>query len=44
MSYVEFFWIVEDLLLWKYDEYGFDELMSVGMCYKGEVVGWVIVY
>lgn len=43
-SHAESPWIAEDLLPWKHDEHGFDEPTSVGMRYKGEVVGWVIAH
>ncbi|MEM1250281.1 MAG: type 2 lanthipeptide synthetase LanM [Acidobacteriota bacterium] len=43
-SHAESPWIAEDLLPWKHDEHGFDEATSVGMRYKGVVVGWVIAH
>jgi GNAT superfamily N-acetyltransferase len=35
-------WIASDLQPWDYEKAGFDPVTSVGMRYKGKVVGWVI--
>lgn len=35
-------WISEGLEPWLHDRYGFDPVSSLGLRYKGEVVGWVI--
>jgi GNAT superfamily N-acetyltransferase len=35
-------WIASSLQPWRHDELGFDPVSSVGLRYKGEVVGWVI--
>jgi len=35
-------WISPGLEPWTYDHYGFDTVSSLGLRYKGEVVGWMI--
>jgi GNAT superfamily N-acetyltransferase len=35
-------WIVPGLEPWVHDAYGFDPVSSVGMRYRGAIVGWVI--
>jgi len=35
-------WIPEDLVPWKHDQEEFEPITSMGIRYKGEVVGWVI--
>ncbi len=35
-------WIASGLEPWRHDRHGFDEVSSVGLRYRGEVVGWVI--
>jgi len=35
-------WIAEGLEPWTHDEHGFDPISSVGLRYRGEIVGWVI--
>lgn len=35
-------WITPMLAFWRFERAGFDELSSIGVRYKGEVVGWVI--
>jgi hypothetical protein len=35
-------WIAEGLEPWKHDRHGFDPISSVGLRYRGAVVGWVI--
>jgi hypothetical protein len=35
-------WIPNSLQPWRHDRIGFDPVSSVGMRYRGEVVGWVI--
>ena len=35
-------WITEGLEPWRHDHAGFDEVSSVGLRHRGEVVGWVI--
>ena len=35
-------WIANSLQPWRHDQLGFDERSSVGLRYRGEVVGWVI--
>ncbi len=35
-------WIAEDLVPWRWDEYGFEPVTSVGMRSPEGVVGWVI--
>lgn len=35
-------WIANSLQPWRHDQVGFDPVSSVGMRYRGEVVGWVI--
>lgn len=35
-------WIAHDLQPWDYEKSGYDEATSVGVRYKGKVVGWVI--
>jgi GNAT superfamily N-acetyltransferase len=35
-------WIASGLEPWRHDRHGFDEVSSVGLRYKGDVVGWVI--
>lgn len=41
-SHKESPWISEGLEPWLHDRYGFDPVSSLGLRYKGEVVGWVI--
>ncbi len=41
-SHKESPWISEGLEPWLHDRYGFDPASSLGLRYKGEVVGWVI--
>ena len=35
-------WIANSLQPWRHDHLGFDPVSSVGLRYRGEVVGWVI--
>jgi GNAT superfamily N-acetyltransferase len=35
-------WIAKGLEPWKHDYYGFDPISSLGLRYRGTVVGWVI--
>jgi GNAT superfamily N-acetyltransferase len=35
-------WIPNSLQPWRHDEIGFDPVSSVGLRYRGEVLGWVI--
>ncbi|MCU0242798.1 MAG: GNAT family N-acetyltransferase [Vicinamibacteria bacterium] len=35
-------WIADGLEPWRHDSYGFDPVSSIGLRYRGEVVGWVI--
>lgn len=35
-------WIKKGLEFWNHDHYGFDEVSSLGLRYRGELVGWVI--
>jgi len=35
-------WIAEGLEPWRHDRHGFDPASSLGLRYRGEVVGWVI--
>jgi len=35
-------WIPNSLQPWRHDQIGFDPVSSVGLRYRGEVVGWVI--
>jgi type 2 lantibiotic biosynthesis protein LanM len=35
-------WIREGLEFWRHDSYGFDTVSSLGVRYRGSVVGWVI--
>jgi GNAT superfamily N-acetyltransferase len=35
-------WIASGLEPWRHDRHGFDEVSSVGLRYRGDVVGWVI--
>jgi GNAT superfamily N-acetyltransferase len=35
-------WIANSLQPWRHDTIGFDPVSSVGLRYRGEVVGWVI--
>ncbi|MFN7916628.1 MAG: hypothetical protein U0Q55_14900 [Vicinamibacterales bacterium] len=35
-------WIANSLQPWRHDQVGFDPVSSVGLRYRGEVVGWVI--
>lgn len=35
-------WIAHDLQPWDYEKSGYDTVTSVGVRYKGKVVGWVI--
>lgn len=35
-------WIAEGLEPWTHDEHGFDPISSVGLRYRGDIVGWVI--
>jgi GNAT superfamily N-acetyltransferase len=35
-------WIPNSLQPWRHDAHGFDPVSSVGLRYRGEVVGWVI--
>ena len=35
-------WIANSLQPWRHDALGFDPVSSVGLRYRGEVVGWVI--
>jgi len=35
-------WIPAGLEPWRHDRYGFDAVSSLGLRYKGQVVGWVI--
>jgi GNAT superfamily N-acetyltransferase len=35
-------WIANGLQPWRHDQVGFDPVSSVGLRYRGEVVGWVI--
>jgi GNAT superfamily N-acetyltransferase len=35
-------WITEGLEPWRHDHAGYDEVSSVGLRHRGEVVGWVI--
>jgi GNAT superfamily N-acetyltransferase len=35
-------WIRKGLEFWRHDHYGFDPVSSLGLRYRGEVVGWVI--
>ncbi len=35
-------WIARGLEPWRHDSYGFDPVSSLGLRYRGEVVGWVI--
>lgn len=35
-------WIAEGLEPWTHDKHGFDPISSVGLRYRGEIVGWVI--
>lgn len=35
-------WIPDSLQPWRHDTHGFDAVSSVGLRYRGEVVGWVI--
>jgi GNAT superfamily N-acetyltransferase len=35
-------WIPNGLQPWRHDQIGFDPVSSVGLRYRGEVVGWVI--
>jgi len=35
-------WIANSLQPWRHDQVGFDRISSVGLRYRGEVVGWVI--
>jgi GNAT superfamily N-acetyltransferase/predicted GNAT family acetyltransferase len=41
-SQAESKWIPEGLEPWRHDAHSFDPLSSVGLRYKGQVVGWVI--
>ncbi len=41
-SHAEQPWIAADLLPWDHDAHGFEPITSVGVRYRGEVVGWVI--
>lgn len=41
-SHAEKPWIDDDLLPWRFDQHGFEEVSSVGVKLDGEVVGWVI--
>jgi GNAT superfamily N-acetyltransferase len=35
-------WMTEGLEPWRHDHAGFDEVSSVGLRHRGEVIGWVI--
>lgn len=35
-------WIAKGLEFWKHDYYGFDPISSLGLRYRGDLVGWVI--
>ncbi|HEY8550206.1 MAG TPA: GNAT family N-acetyltransferase [Vicinamibacterales bacterium] len=35
-------WIAKGLEPWRHDFYGYDRLSSVGLRYRGRIVGWVI--
>jgi hypothetical protein len=35
-------WIKPDLVPWNHDTYGFEPVSSLGVRYRGELVGWVI--
>lgn len=35
-------WIAEGLEPWRHDHHGFDPISSLGLRYRGEVVGWVV--
>jgi GNAT superfamily N-acetyltransferase len=35
-------WIMEGLEPWRHDHAGFDDVSSVGLRYRGDVIGWVI--
>jgi len=35
-------WIAEGLEPWTHDKHGFDPISSVGLRYRGEIVGWVV--
>jgi GNAT superfamily N-acetyltransferase len=35
-------WIPKGLQPWRHDQIGFDPVSSVGLRYRGEIVGWVI--
>lgn len=35
-------WVRQGLEFWNHDHYGFDEVSSLGLRYRGELVGWVI--
>ncbi|MGH9163141.1 MAG: hypothetical protein ACRD2X_24530, partial [Vicinamibacteraceae bacterium] len=37
-------WIAEGLEPWRHDHYGFEPTSSVGLRYKGRVVGWIITH
>lgn len=37
-------WIAPDLQPWDHDRHGFEPATSVGLRYRGEVVGWVITH
>jgi GNAT superfamily N-acetyltransferase len=41
-SHQESAWIAEGLEPWRHDSYGFDPVSSLGLRYRGTVVGWVI--
>lgn len=35
-------WITTGLECWRHDHYGFDEVSSLGLRWRGQVVGWVL--
>ncbi len=41
-SHEESGWIAKGLEPWRHDRYGFDPVSSLGLRYRGTVVGWVI--
>ncbi|MGA7616751.1 MAG: GNAT family N-acetyltransferase [Thermoanaerobaculia bacterium] len=41
-SHAENPWIAPDLLPWEYEKFGFEPKTSLGIRYKGVVVGWIL--
>jgi GNAT superfamily N-acetyltransferase len=41
-SHVDRPWVPTLLEFWRHDRHGFDELSSLGLRFRGEVVGWMI--